>query len=58
MTARAGIIPAAALGMWLTFPAPAGAHRLDEYLQTTRVAIDIDRVGLDIDLTPGTSMAA
>ena len=57
MNARACIIPAAALAIWLAFPAPAGAHRLDEYLQTTRVAIDIDRVDLDIDLTPGASMA-
>ena len=35
----------------------AGAHRLDEYLQAMRVAIDIDRVSLEIDLTPGVSVA-
>ena len=37
---------------------PAGAHRLDEYLQATRLSIDIDRVNLDIDLTPGVSVAS
>jgi hypothetical protein len=38
-------------------PAAAGAHRLDEYLQATRVSIDIDRVVLEIDLTPGARVA-
>ncbi|MFL6278652.1 MAG: hypothetical protein ACJ731_00935 [Vicinamibacterales bacterium] len=41
----------------LLFPLPAGAHRLDEYLQATRVAIERDRVDIDIDLTPGVSIA-
>ena len=35
----------------------ACAHRLDEYLQAMRVGIDIDRVNLEIDLTPGVSIA-
>jgi hypothetical protein len=34
------------------------AHRLDEYLQATRVTIDLDRITLEIDLTAGTSLAA
>src|SRR5262245_5499937 len=34
-----------------------GAHRLDEYLQATRIGIDVDRVNLEIDLTPGVSIA-
>ena len=38
-------------------PTPVGAHRLDEYLQATRVAIERDRVNVDIDLTPGISIA-
>jgi hypothetical protein len=33
------------------------AHRLDEYLQATRIAVDDDRVDLDLDLTPGTAVA-
>jgi hypothetical protein len=31
--------------------------RLDEYLQAMRVGIDIERVNLEIDLTPGVSIA-
>lgn len=46
------------LAMALGGPVPAGAHRLDEYLQATRLSIDIDRVSLDIDLTPGVSVAS
>ncbi|HEY1306408.1 MAG TPA: hypothetical protein VGF24_22795 [Vicinamibacterales bacterium] len=37
---------------------PAGAHRLDEYLQATRVAIDPDRIVLEIDLTAGANIAS
>lgn len=41
----------------LLIPTPAGAHRLDEYLQAVRVGIERDRVNVDIDLTPGVSIA-
>ena len=41
----------------LLIPVRAGAHRLDEYLQATRVDIARDRVNIDIDLTPGVSIA-
>jgi hypothetical protein len=34
------------------------AHRLDEYLVATRVAIAVDRVSLELDLTPGVGLAA
>lgn len=37
--------------------ARAGAHRLDEYLQAARIAVDIARVEVELDLTPGTSVA-
>jgi hypothetical protein len=37
---------------------PASAHRMDEYLQATRLSIDVDRVDLEIDLTPGVAMAS
>jgi hypothetical protein len=51
---------------WLVFlvggmaglPTPAAAHRLDEYLQATRLNIDTDRIGIEIDLTPGASIAS
>src|SRR5690242_14615193 len=36
---------------------PAAAHRLDEYLQATRIAVAMDRVDVEIDLTAGTAMA-
>lgn len=39
-------------------PAPAAAHRLDEYLQATRLGIEADRIVLEIDLTAGANMAA
>ena len=38
-------------------PSSAGAHRLDEYLQAARVAVGVDRVSIDVDLTPGVSIA-
>jgi hypothetical protein len=46
------------LGAWLTSVPPAGAHRLDEYLQATLLSIDIERVDLEIDLTPGVAVAS
>lgn len=47
----------AVLVVLLMRPAAASAHRLDEYLQATRVGIDANRVTLEIDLTPGVSIA-
>jgi hypothetical protein len=55
---RLPVVALALLLAWLGHPAPADAHRLDEYLQATRVSIDIDRVALEIDLTAGASVAA
>ena len=48
----------AALAAWLVWPVPASAHRLDEYLQASRLSIGMDRVELELDLTPGTATAA
>ena len=47
----------AILAVWLIWPAAAGAHRLDEYLQASRLGIDRDGVKMEIDLTPGVSVA-
>ena len=47
----------ALLFVLLLRPAAVGAHRLDEYLQATRVDIDVHGVNLEIDLTPGVSIA-
>ena len=35
----------------------AEAHQLDEYLQAARLDISRDRVGIELDLTPGISIA-
>jgi hypothetical protein len=48
----------AILCAWLATVPPAGAHRVDEYLQATRISIDIERVDLEIDLTAGVAMAS
>ena len=42
---------------WLWAAAPAGAHRLDEYLQATRIGFSQNRIDLEIDLTAGASIA-
>jgi len=42
---------------WLWAAAPAGAHRLDEYLQATRIGVSQNRIDLEIDLTAGASIA-
>jgi hypothetical protein len=41
-----------ALGSYLS------AHRLDEYLQATRLSIDLNRIDLEMDLTAGQAMAS
>ena len=46
-----------AIGMRLACPSVANAHRLDEYLQATRIDVSLDHVDLDIDLTAGVSVA-
>ncbi len=42
----------------LIAPAETFAHRLDEYLQAARVSLGHGRIGIEIDLTPGASIAA
>ena len=37
--------------------AGVSAHRVDEYLQAARIAIDPDRVQFELDLTPGIALA-
>ena len=45
-------------GAALVVPSPAAAHRLDEYLQATRIAVHVNRVHLEVDLTAGRDVAA
>ncbi len=51
-------MPFVVLGAWLATVPPASAHRVDEYLQATRLSIDIERVDLEIDLTAGSAVAS
>ena len=48
---------AAAAAFLLVMSASPSAHRLDEYLQAARVSLEHTRVALEIDLTPGASVA-
>jgi hypothetical protein len=57
MKLRSRFIWFVVLVVWLATPAPARAHRLDEYLQATRLAIDVEHVRLEIDLTAGVAVA-
>jgi hypothetical protein len=57
VTRRTATVAAVLLTGALARPAPLGAHRLDEYLQATRIAIDRDRVVVELDLTPGVAVA-
>jgi len=51
---RAAWLTAAAL---VAATAGLSAHRRDEYLQAARLAIDPDRVQIELDLTPGIAVA-
>ena len=57
MNVRRRFLPFAVLGLSLATAVPASAHRLDEYLQATRLSIDLDRVSLEMDLTAGVAVA-
>lgn len=46
----------AATAILLLAGTPAGAHRLDEYLQATLISVEKDRVQAQIRLTPGVAV--
>jgi hypothetical protein len=52
-----GLRLAVGIGLMLTLAPGAAAHRLDEYLQATRVDVATGYVRLEIDLTPGIDVA-
>ena len=54
---RGGFSAAATAGLFILTSASPSAHRLDEYLQATRVSLERSQVLLEIDLTPGSSVA-
>jgi hypothetical protein len=43
--------------MSVSLSAGVSAHRLDEYLQAARIAVERDRVQLELNLTPGIAVA-
>lgn len=49
--------PAATIVALLVVCGETSAHRLDEYLQATRVSIARERLTLEVDMTPGVSIA-
>jgi hypothetical protein len=54
---RSSVIAALAAAAIAGATAEIAAHRLDEYLQAARLALDPDRVHLGLDLTAGTAVA-
>ena len=58
MRARKLVISGVVLSGWLASISAAGAHRVDEYLQATRLSVDITHVDLEIDLTAGIALAS
>jgi nickel/cobalt transporter (NicO) family protein len=46
-----------ALVLALAWAPRVEAHQLDEYLQAARLALSMDRVAIELDLTPGVSIA-
>jgi hypothetical protein len=56
-SSRGKALAAMALGLTVLVSASASAHRRDEYLQAARIAIDPDRLEIELDLTPGIAIA-
>lgn len=48
--------PGPLIYLMLVLATDASAHRLDEYLQATRVSVATNRIDLSIDLTPGVAI--
>ncbi len=53
MNLRRLSLPLVVVGAWLTTVSPAGAHRLDEYLQATLIGVTPDGIDVEMQLTPG-----
>jgi hypothetical protein len=41
----------------IAFPCAGSAHRLDEYLQATRISVEMDCIKTEVNLTPGEAVA-
>jgi hypothetical protein len=57
MTPRPLLLASIFAGFCLGFPDRASAHRLDEYLQAAKFSVERSSVTIEIDLTPGVSVA-
>ena len=57
MNARVGVTSLVLVLVCVGHVAPVGAHRLDEYLQATRLSVARQQVDLEIDLTAGIAVA-
>jgi hypothetical protein len=49
--------PVLLIGLVLMLASETWAHRLDEYLQATRISVATNRVDLSLELTPGVAVA-
>lgn len=49
---------AGAIALSCSWPMAVSAHTLDEYLQATRVSFERGQVSIEMDLTPGSNIAA
>jgi hypothetical protein len=56
-TKRRSAVSFAIVVLLIGAPASVWAHRLDEYLQATRILVGVEDVSIELDLTPGTSVA-
>jgi len=54
---RSSVVAALAVALGALATTQVSAHRLDEYLQAARIAIDPERVQIELDLTPGIAVA-
>lgn len=52
------LVLTAAIGALLVLPSRVSTHRLDEYLQATRLGVSTDTVDIEIDLTAGVAVAS
>jgi hypothetical protein len=57
MKVRLAVAVAVAVFLWIAPAPPASAHRLDEFLQATMIAVARDHVSMRMRLTPGAAVS-
>jgi nickel/cobalt transporter (NicO) family protein len=58
MNTRRLVVSIVALGAWFATLPLAHAHRLDEYLQATRLSVELNTIDVEMDLTAGEAIAS